>query len=91
MPNVNSWTGVGHLSRDIEVKQVKDYNVVEVPICVNSGYGDKKVPVFTKVEVWGNPSKPFDPTSFLADGKKESRISHQFEMDLSAGLELSIV
>lgn len=52
MPNYNSITIVGHLTRSVEQKAVGDHVVYEAGIAVNNGYGEKQRPCFIDVNAW---------------------------------------
>ena len=49
----NKFIGMGRLTRDVEFKELGQYNVCKLPIAVNWGFKDKQETVFIDVELWG--------------------------------------
>ena len=55
MADINSFTFTGHLGADASVKKLTSgKSVMEMPVAINTGYGDYKKTLWIKVKVWGD-------------------------------------
>lgn len=58
MPNYNKTIMIGHITRDIETKQIPSGKTVgNTAIAVNNGFGDKKEVCFMECELWGKTAE----------------------------------
>lgn len=58
MPNYNNWTGVAHLGRDPELKNVGNHQLAESSIAVNFFKCDEKGgPIWVDIKVWGKQAE----------------------------------
>lgn len=61
MADLSNFCFTGRLGADATIKNVNDKRLLEVPVAVNTGYGNNKKTTWYKIKVWGNRADTLAP------------------------------